>query len=223
MTTLPKAFVFDLNGTIIDDMSYHAIAWGNIVNNTLNAELTFEQVKVQMYGKNEELLVRIFGEGRFSAEEMAALSMQKEQQYQTMYRPIMKCIDGFEIFAQHAFDNGVAMAIGSAAIMFNINFILDGLNLRPFFGAIVSADDVAISKPDPETFLKAADMLGVLPDNCIVFEDAPKGVEAAANAGMQCVVITTMHPKEDFVSYNNILFFIKDYTDERLVSLLLSH
>ena len=82
MSTLPKAFIFDLNGTIIDDMGYHAIAWENIVNNTLNAGLTFEQVKVQMYGKNEELLVRIFGEGKFTNEEMASLSMQKEQQYQ---------------------------------------------------------------------------------------------------------------------------------------------
>ncbi len=220
--TLPKAFIFDLNGTIIDDMGYHAIAWENIVNNTLNAGLSFEQVKVQMYGKNEELLVRIFGEEKFTAEEMTSLSIQKEHAYQTAYKPVMKCIDGFESFAQKASDKGIEMGIGSAAIMFNINFILDGLNLRHFFKAIVSADDVTISKPDPETFLKAATILGVSPIDCIVFEDAPKGVEAAANAGMKCVVITTMHPKEDFSTYNNILFFIDDYTDEQLANQLLN-
>lgn len=219
--TLPKAFIFDLNGTIIDDMGYHAIAWENIVNNTLNGGLTFEQVKAQMYGKNEELLVRIFGEGKFTAEEMAALSIQKEHAYQSAYKPVMKCIDGFETFAQKASDNGIVMGIGSAAIMFNINFILDGLNLHRFFKVIVSADDVTISKPDPETFLKAATLLGVSPEDCIVFEDAPKGVESAANAGMRCVVLTTMHPKEEFSDYDNILFFIDDYTNEQLSELLL--
>lgn len=220
--TLPKAFIFDLNGTIIDDMGYHAIAWENIVNNTLNGGLTFEQVKAQMYGKNEELLVRIFGEGKFTAAEMTALSVQKEHDYQTAYRPVMKCIDGFETFAKKATDKGTIMGIGSAAIMFNINFILGGLSLSHFFKAVVSADDVTISKPDPETFLQAATLLGVSPKDCLVFEDAPKGVESAANAGMQCVVITTMHPKEDFSAYNNILFFIHDYTDERLTNQLLN-
>ncbi len=223
MTALPTTFIFDLNGTIIDDMGYHAIAWENIVNNKLNAGLSFDQVKAQMYGKNEELLVRIFGENKFTTEEMTALSIEKERQYQTTYRPLMKCIDGFEKFAQAAFDEGIKMGIGSAAIMFNINFILDGLNLRHFFKTVVSADDVEVSKPNPETFLKVAKQLNALPENCIVFEDAPKGVEAAENAGMKCVVITTMHPKEDFARYNNVLFFVEDYTDQRLVSQFLAN
>jgi hypothetical protein len=72
---------------------------------------------------------------------------------------------------------------------------------------------VAHSKPDPETFLKAARLLEVPPAECLVFEDAPKGVEAAANAGMPAVVLTTMHRKEDFAPYNNIVAFVKDYTD----------
>ena len=112
------------------------------------------------------------------------------------------------------------MAIGSAAIPFNIDFVLDGLQLRKYFPVVVSAQDVATSKPDPETFLKAAFQLGVPSSGCVVFEDAPKGVEAAANAGMHCVVITTMHPPEEFEQYSNILFFIKDYTDDQLLTLL---
>jgi len=219
---LPRAFIFDLNGTIIDDMGYHAVAWENIINNQLNAGLSWEEVKAQMYGKNEELLVRIFGEGRFTKEEMSALSLEKERLYQAAYKPLMKCIDGFESFVDKALEQGVAMGIGSAAIMFNINFILDGLNLRKYFKSIVSADDVETSKPNPETFLKVAGQLGVAPTDCIVFEDAPKGVESAANAGMRCVVITTMHGKEEFVDYENVLFFIDDYTDERLFSELLA-
>ena len=220
--TPPRAFIFDLNGTIIDDMGYHAIAWENILNNHLNAGLSWGDVKAQMYGKNEELLVRIFGDERFTKEEMEALSLEKERSYQSEYKPLMKAIDGFEPFVDKASEQGIAMGIGSAAILFNINFILDGLDLRKYFKSIVSADDVLISKPHPETFLKVAEQLGIAPQDCVVFEDAPKGVEAAANAGMKCVVITTMHEKKDFASYQNILFFIEDYTNERLYKELLA-
>ena len=92
---------------------------------------------------------------------------------------------------------------------------------RPTFRpAIVSADDVENSKPDPETFFKCADQLNVPYDNCIVFEDAPKGVEAAANAGMRCAVLTTMHAKEDFAAYDNTIGFAKDFTDAVFLQLL---
>ena len=74
------------------------------------------------------------------------------------------------------------MAIGSAAPLFNVDFVLDNLNIRDYFQAVVSGVDVVESKPYPEVFLKAAKRLGVEPSSCIVFEDAPKGVEAAANA-----------------------------------------
>jgi len=105
------------------------------------------------------------------------------------------------------------MAIGSAAIPFNINFVLDNLDIRQYFHAIVSADDVKNSKPDPETYVTAARQLGIDPSDCIVFEDAPKGIESADRAGMAAVVLTTMHEKEEFEGYDNILAFAKDYTD----------
>ena len=65
-----KAFLFDLNGTMIDDMQFHCKAWFNILNDDLGANLSWEQVKEQMYGKNTELLIRVFGKDRFTQEEM---------------------------------------------------------------------------------------------------------------------------------------------------------
>ena len=100
--------------------------------------------------------------------------------------------------------NGIRMAIGSAAPLFNIDFVLDNLNIRHYFQAVVGGEDVLESKPHPEVFLKAAKLLNASPTNCIVFEDAPKGVEAAANAGMQSIVITTIHSQEEFARYTNI-------------------
>ncbi|MEI6087150.1 MAG: HAD family phosphatase [Bacteroidota bacterium] len=208
-----KAFLFDLNGTMIDDMQFHCKAWFNILNEDLGANLSWEQVKEQMYGKNTELLIRVFGKDHFTKEEMDRLSVEKEKRYQAEYRPLLKLIDGLDDFLVEAKHEGIKMGIGSAAIPFNINFVLDGLNLRHYFTSIVSADDVVESKPDPETYLKGAAELGVLAEECIVFEDAPKGVEAAKRAGMKAVVLTTMHEAHEFSEYDNIICFIKDYHD----------
>jgi beta-phosphoglucomutase len=211
-----KAFVFDLNGTMVNDMHYHAKAWYEIVNNKLHAGLSLEEVEKQMYGKNEEVLERIFGKGHFSDEKMHQLSIEKEKIYQKEYAPHLGLIKGLENFLEQAKEHNILLAIGTAAIPFNIDFVLDTLKIRNYFSAIVSADDVKASKPDPETFLKAAQLLQVNPKDCIVFEDAPKGVEAAQNAGIRSIVITTMHKPEEFKPYNNIVAFIEDYTDEIL-------
>lgn len=215
-----KAFLFDLNGTIIDDMAYHSKSWFDILNNDLAAGLTKAQVDKEMYGKNSELLERIFGKEAFTPQEIDHWSVEKEKRYQTAYRAHMKLINGLDSFLESAHKKGIPMAIGSAAIPFNISFILDGLDLHKYFPVIVSADDVVLSKPDPETFLKGAAQLNIDPAHCIVFEDAPKGVEAAANAGMKAVVITTMHTAEEFSKYDNIIGFIEDYTDPLLEQLL---
>lgn len=215
-----KAILFDLNGTMIDDMAFHTIAWRDILNNDLKANLTEEEVKKQMYGKNEEVLARIFGQGHFSEEEAKDISVEKEKRYQRAFLPHLKLIEGLDVFLAFAQSKNIPMAIGSAAIPFNIDFVLDNLHIRHYFSAIVSADDVKMSKPDPETFTKAAALLHTSPENCIVFEDAPKGVEAAENAGMKSIVLTTMHTEDEFTRYNNIAGFIKNYKDPLLKKIM---
>jgi beta-phosphoglucomutase family hydrolase len=213
--TRPRAFIFDLNGTMIDDMSYHIRAWHGIVNG-LGASLNYEQVKEECYGKNGELLERIFP-GRFSDAEKDKISIEKEKKYQEEFRPHLKLITGLDEVLREAKESGIKMAIGSAAIRFNIDFVLDGLDIADYFDAIVSADDVKKSKPDAETYIKCAKMLGINPAECIVFEDSPKGVESAANAGMKSVVITTMSTANEFSQYDNILQYIADYNDLNLL------
>ena len=215
-----KAFIFDLNGTMINDMGYHLEAWHNVINNDLGGSLSKEAVKKEMYGKNEELLVRVFGEGRFTPAQMAEISMEKEKRYQRVYLPHLQLLPGLAEFLEAAHQQGIPMAIGSAAIPFNIDFVLDNLHIRHYFKAIVSADSVKISKPHPETFVMAASLLGADPASCIVFEDAPKGVEAAANAGMEAVVLTTTHTAEEFAAYKNVIAFTDDYTTPVLARLI---
>ncbi|TZF81781.1 HAD family phosphatase [Pedobacter sp. BS3] len=215
-----QAFLFDLNGTVIDDMAYHGEVWHDILTRDLGASITPEETKLQMYGKNRDLLIRIFGEGHFTEEEMKQISHEKEKRYQSVYGPHLKLINGLDEFLAAAHRHHIKMAIGSAAITFNINFVINGLNLHQYFPVVVSADNVTNSKPDPETFVKAANLLGVNPADCVVFEDNPKGVEAALRGGMKAVVITTMHQPHEFEGLTNILAFITDYTDPFLNSLL---
>lgn len=211
-----SAFIFDLNGTMINDMPFHLKAWYHTLNEELNAGLSWEEVRSHMYGKNEELLDRVFGKGHFSKAQADAISLEKEKRYQLEFRPHLELITGLPAFLEKAAKHKILMAIGSAAIPFNIDYILDNLSIRPYFKTIVSADEVVISKPHPEVFLKAAEQLGVEPASCLVFEDAPKGVEAALNAGMSSVVLTTMHAKEEFQDYPNIVRYIADYTHPSL-------
>src|SRR6201996_7068933 len=215
-----KAFIFDLNGTMINDMEFHTKAWMNLLNDELGGNFTWDEVKAQMYGKNPEVMVRMFGSNRFTAEEMDRLSYEKEVRYQREFFPQLQLVPGLNDFLEKAHQKGILMAIGSAAIPFNIDFVLDNLNIRHYFRAIVSADDVLLSKPNPETFTKCADLLNVEPIECLVFEDVPKGVEAAQNAGMDAVVLTTTHHAEEFEAFKNVLHFADNFTDSFFNSLL---
>jgi HAD superfamily hydrolase (TIGR01509 family) len=196
---------------MIDDMTYHINAWHKILNE-LGFPISLEETKMQCYGKNNELLERIFP-GRYNNDEKNRMSIEKETAYQENYRPHLKLIKGLAAFLKDAHGAGIKMAIGSAAIMYNIDFVLDGLNLRHYFQAIVGAEDVLNSKPDAETFIKCAEKLNIDAAHCLVFEDSPKGTEAALRAGMDCVAITTMHTKEEFDN-TNIIKFIDSYSPE---------
>ena len=208
-----KAFLFDLNGTMVHDMEYHTRAWQQLFNEDLGGSFSWDEVKPQMYGKNREVLVRVFGPDRFTAAEMDHWALQKEQRYQAEFFPHLALLPGLADFLEQAHQRGIPMAIGSAAIPFNIDFVLDNLHIRHYFQAIVSADDVLLSKPHPETFLKAAAQLGVAPADCLVFEDVPKGAEAARNAGMDAVVLLTTHAAAEFADLANVRHCAPDYTD----------
>ena len=215
-----KAFIFDFNGTMINDMPYHTRAWQHLLNHDLGGAFSWDEVKQNMYGKNQEVLVRMFGTGRFTMDEMDKLSIEKEKRYQLEYRADLRLLPGLNEFLERACQKGILMAIASAAIPFNIDFVLDNLKIRHYFKAIVSADDVVLSKPHPETFLKAASLLAVDPADCLVFEDVPKGAEAADSAGMQTVILTTTHQQGEFRHLQNIIHFAEDFTDEFVKKLI---
>lgn len=205
-----KAFIFDLNGTMVNDMPYHIKAWHNQIV-ALGGQLSLDEMKHQCYGKNDELLERVFP-GKYTLEERIEIGNKKEAIYRAEFKSSLKLIDGLAFFLENSKLQHVKMAIGSAAIIDNINFVIDNTNIAHYFSAIVSADDVTLSKPDPETFLKCAKLLDASPSSTLVFEDTPKGVECALNAGMDTIVILGEHEKDEFMSYSNVKQFIFNYS-----------
>lgn len=214
------AFIFDLNGTMINDMHYHNKAWFKIFKD-LGSTLSEEETSLEIFGKAQEIFERILGKNHSIGEdEINEISQKKEKQYQTDFLPDLKLIEGLEGFLEQAFAEHITMSIGTAAPQSNVDYVFRHLDIKKYFTTVVSADDTKASKPNPEVFLKCAQRMQVPPESCIVFEDSPKGIEAAKNAGMQSIALTTFHPEKDFDKFNNILFIIQDYTDNRLKDLL---
>lgn len=205
-----RALLFDLNGTMVHDMPYHTRAWHQIFV-SMGVDISYEDTKKECYGKNEEVIERVMP-GQFPLEVRTEMGWKKEALYRKEFEAELGLIPGLAGFLENARSQNLRMAVGSAAIRENIDFVLDGCNIRYYFDALISADDVIKSKPHPETFLKCADRLGTSPDECLVFEDTPKGVECAVNAGMKTVVLLTTHERHEFLPYAEwVVDYIHDY------------
>jgi len=199
-----------MDGTMVNNMAYHAQAWQQILHE-LGKDWRLEEVHQEMYGKNEEMLHRIFG-GTLTEEHLALYSLKKEHLYQQIYQPHLRLIDGLqEVLEALSSAPSFRLAIGTSAGRVNVDFVLDTLGIRHFFDAIITAEDVILGKPDPETFLKAAIAIDVEPDQCLVFEDVPKGAEASFRAGMRTIMLTTTHTRAEVDSLPGVVVTHDNY------------
>ena len=205
------AFIFDMDGTLVDNMYFHTEAWGKMLAEN-GIEMNAHDFLVKTAGKtNREIMPTVFGD--ISDERITELGNRKETLYQELFLPQRKTVDGIIEFLEAAKSLKIKMAVATAAPIANVEFILDGLDLRKYFQAIVTAADVLHGKPNPEVFLKSAEKLNVEPQNCIVFEDAIGGFEAAHRAKMKSIGITTVNSKEDILRCNSVVEAHKDFID----------
>ena len=213
-----EGLIFDMDGTMVDNMMIHHQAWKRKLA-SLGIEMTLAEIKAQVHGVNEEILERLFG-NRFLPEERKIISAEKEAEYRSIFANQLTLLPGLEMVLQEAYDHGMPMAVGTAAPPENVDFVLDKLLLRKYFKGIVHARDVQRGKPDPETFIKAANKIGVAPESCLVFEDSITGAQTARNAGCHAIIVTTTHSQEEFVKFDHILKFIQDFSEINLSEIL---
>jgi beta-phosphoglucomutase-like phosphatase (HAD superfamily) len=128
-----------------------------------------------------------------SAERSLALSHEKETLYRELFSPVFREVAGFTEFAARSRAMGLKVGVGTAGDKHNIAFAFSHLKLPETPHAVVGGDEGLPGKPEPAIFLEAARRMGVKPADCIVFEDAPFGIEAARRAGMRAVALCTSH------------------------------
>ena len=213
-----RAFIFDMDGTLVDNADFHTQAWADLLNE-IGIRIEPADLHRLNAGKtNAETLRALLGDS-LSESELKDLAHRKESLYREAYRPHLQAIPGLYSFLFQARSMGMPMAVASSADAQNIAMILDGLGIRDFFSAVVGADDIQNSKPHPEMFLTAARRLEIFPQECLVFEDSPAGIECARRAGMRTVVLTTFLNPKELTGVSGILQAVPDFThlDVRLL------
>jgi beta-phosphoglucomutase len=213
-----KACIFDLDGVIVDTAKYHYLAWKRLANE-MGFDFTEEdneQLKGVSRVRSLEILLELGGVQK-SAEEQEELATKKNEWYVEYIVKLApeEILPGVQTFLDELNEKDIKIALGSASK--NAKLILDGLNLTSYFDAIIDGTKVSKAKPDPEVFIKGAEALGLQPEECIVFEDAQAGVEAAVNGGMPCIGIGT---EENLKGTNFVMPGFEGVTFDSLVNKL---
>lgn len=185
-----KACIFDLDGVIVDTAKYHFLAWKRLAKDLgiKFTETDNERLKGVSRMASLEIILEIGGMKlkQEKKDEYAALKNKWYVEYISKMTP-EEILPGVIDFIQALRMEKISIALGSASR--NTPLILERVGINHLFDAVADGNNVHKAKPDPEVFLKAAEMLGKKPAECIVFEDAAAGVKAALNAGMVCVGI----------------------------------
>lgn len=213
-----KACIFDLDGVIVDTAKYHYIAWRNIARD-LGFEFTEahnERLKGVSRMRSLEILLEVGGI-HLDQETKEALAERKNKEYleYIMRMTPDEILPGAREFLEEVRLAGLRTALGSASR--NSMTILNRLRITGLFDAIIDGNKVTKAKPDPEIFLKGAEELGIHPRQCVVFEDAEAGIEAALAAGMKCIGIGD---HRILGRANAVISGFKDFCLDQLYSLL---
>jgi len=184
-----KAIIFDLDGVIVDTAVFHYQAWKKLAN-SMGFDLTEtqnERLKGISRLESLDILLEIGKTDAISDEEKQQLATSKNEWYrENILKMTPKDIlPGVKNFLQELKKAHYKIAIGSSSK--NAGTILERIGMKDFFDAVVDGTKITRSKPDPEVFLKGARELNIPPEQCLVFEDAESGIEAAKNAGMKTI------------------------------------
>ena len=204
-----KAIIFDMDGVIIDNISYHIEAL-QLFLKQFGQEVTEEEFQSHYNGRTIQEVILELKPGA-NHDEVMLLAEEKEKIYRDLYQSDLAPTTGLLEFLEEAKSAGLKMAVATSAITANADFTLDGLNIREYFDAVIDSTMVIKGKPDPQIYLKAASELNISPENCVVLEDALAGIQSAKNAGMDVIGLYTSLKKEEIPA--EVSLKVKDFTE----------
>ena len=188
--TIIKACIFDLDGVIVDTAKYHYIAWKQLCNDEGFDFSEHDNEELKGISRVESLEI-LLNKGKITAtpEQKNNMLQKKNNLYVSFISKMndTELLPGVVDFLKSCRLHNIKIVLGSASK--NARMILDKTNLTPYFDAIIDGNSTSKSKPNPEVFLMGARAVGEQPENCVVFEDAIAGVEAAITAGMKAIGI----------------------------------
>jgi len=193
---LPAAVIFDMDGVLVDSNPYHLEKWIDFLNER-RIPFDRETLPKLILGKRNDTLFRHFLGPDLAREESKRLSEEIEAIFRKVFKDHAKPLPGLDRLIQECHEAGVPMAVASSAMSKNVEFVVEALGYREYFRTVVSGDEVAHPKPDPEIYLKAAAHLGIEPPDAVGFEDSYVGIGAVKNAGMKCVAVASTFPIEE--------------------------
>ena len=207
-----KALIFDMDGTIVDSMPHHTVTWLDFARKH-GLTIDVDEMMRRTTGRTGVECVRLLMNQPDMPEALAwELVHEKEQLYRDLFGPIFKEVAGFGAFYKATRARGLKVGLGTAGDIHNVEFVLSHLKLDPPPDAIARGDEGLTGKPTPAIFLAAAQRINVAPEHCIVFEDAPFGIEAARRAGMRAVAICTGHSAEELAG-PHVVASARDYNE----------
>ncbi|MBK8098747.1 MAG: HAD family phosphatase [Planctomycetes bacterium] len=190
-----RAVIFDMDGVLVLSGPAHWLAWRQVAAEH-GLELTRERF-LSFNGLTNQDICRLLWGARATPEFTAALAERKERAFRDQIAREVPLAPGCRELLAAVQQRACELAVGSSAPVANVDRVLDGGGIRPFFGAVVHGDMVVRGKPAPDIFLRAAHLLGRSPAECVVVEDAPTGVRAAVAAGMRAVGVLTNHTADE--------------------------
>lgn len=192
----PRAVIFDLDGTIVDNMPWHLRAFEAFVSKHGLPAMDAEMRRRTDGKRNREIFPMLFGR-EMSMEEIEQLEEDKEGLYRDLSRGQLAPLDGLVDLLDRLDAAHIPAGVATSGPRKNVEFTLAELGLTARFRAIARGDQVQHGKPSPDVFLLAAERLGVPAATCLAFEDAPLGVTAARRAGMHVAAITSSYTAAD--------------------------
>jgi beta-phosphoglucomutase len=205
------AAIFDMDGTITDNMRLHAEAFV-IFGQRYQLSAPPAEVATGLSGKrNREILPVLFGRD-LTDDEIERYAEEKERIYHTLMERIT-LVKGLARLLDLLDERGVPIGLATSAPRINVEPMLRVLAVDSRFAAVTLGDEVPNGKPAPDIFLESARRLGVPTEQCLVFEDAYSGVAAAKAAGMQCVALATTHTPEELCANTTADLVVRDYEE----------